>query len=104
MAQAILGIDIGSYSIKIIQLERSLRDFELVHFYEQQITHSPRLKPEEAQAAALRTILEKNDLPMDLVAVSLPAHHLSCRVLELPFTSPKPQQLSNVHIQAACHP
>lgn len=89
MAQRILGIDIGSYSVKITELSRFLRDFELVHYYEQVINPSTRLTYEESVAAALQTIVEKNDLAADVIAVSLPAHHLSCRVIELPFTNIK---------------
>ncbi|MBI2340841.1 MAG: pilus assembly protein PilM [Deltaproteobacteria bacterium] len=89
MPQSIVGIDIGSYSIKVCQLERRLRDFELTAFHEQVLNVSPRLTFEEAAAAALRTLFEKNEIPADIIAVALPAHHMACRVLELPFTSAK---------------
>lgn len=89
MAQTIVGIDLGSYSIKVSQLERSLRDFELVSFHEQVISTGTRLTLEESQAAALRLVIEKNRIPLDSVSINFPAHHLSCRVLELPFTNAK---------------
>lgn len=89
MAQTILGIDLGSHSVKVCYLSRSLRDFELLGFYEQAVGTSTRLTPEEATAVALRSIIEKNELKADIVSVGLPAHHLSCRVLELPFTNVK---------------
>lgn len=89
MAQSILGIDIGSYSIKITELTRSLRDFELTHYYEQPIVPNPRLSHEESVAFTLKAMIEKNELNPEIVSVSVPAHHLSCRVLELPFTNIK---------------
>lgn len=89
MSQTIVGIDLGSYSVKVSQLERSLRDFELVQYHEQIVSQGTRLTLEEAQAAALRMIIEKNRIPLDSVSVNFPAHHLSCRVLELPFTNAK---------------
>lgn len=89
MSQTIVGIDIGSYSVKVCRLERSLRDFELIAFHEQVLTQNPRLTHEESVAAALRTLFEKNEIPADIIAVSLPAHHMACRVLDLPFTSAK---------------
>ncbi|MBI4412492.1 MAG: pilus assembly protein PilM [Deltaproteobacteria bacterium] len=89
MPQTIVGIDIGSYSVKVCQLERSLRDFELVAFHEQVLSVSPRLTHEESAAATLRAIFEKNEISADVVAVSLPAHHMACRVFDLPFTSAK---------------
>lgn len=89
MAQKILGIDLGSYAIKVSLIERYLRDFEIVAYQEQILNQSHRLTAEEASAAALRSVLEKGDFAADITAVSLPTHHLSCRVLELPFTNIK---------------
>lgn len=89
MAQTIVGIDLGSFSVKVSILERSLRDFELVWFEEQTINQASRLSHEEASASALRVLLEKKQIPLDNVAVNFPAHHLACRVLELPFTNVK---------------
>lgn len=89
MAQRILGIDIGSYSVKVTQINRFLRDFELINYYEQVINPGTRLTYEESVAAALQALAEKNNLTADIVAVGLPAHHLSCRVIELPFTNIK---------------
>lgn len=89
MSQTIVGIDLGSYSVKVSVLERSLRDFELVSFYEQPIPQATRLTREEAIASTVKNLLEKNKVPLESVAVNFPAHHLACRVLELPFTNIK---------------
>lgn len=89
MPQTILGIDIGSYSIKVCEIKRSLKDFELTHFSEQSITQNPRLSYEESVASAIKGIIEKNDLSTEVVSVGLPSQHLSCRVIELPFTNIK---------------
>jgi len=89
MAQIIVGIDLGSYSVKVSVLERSFRDYKLIGFFEQPVAQGTRLTHEEASAAALKALLEKNPLPLDSVAITIPAHHLSCRVLEMPFTNVK---------------
>lgn len=89
MSQNILGIDIGTYSIKVCMLSRSLREFELSYFLEQKINQSARLTHEEAVAASLRHIIEKNDLQADVSSVSLPSHLLSSRVISLPFSNLK---------------
>src|SRR3990167_860694 len=89
MKQQILGIDIGSYSVKIALLSRSFRHFELERYYEQVIPQGGRLSREEATASVLKTLVEKNELTADVIAVSLPAHQVSCRVIELPFTNAK---------------
>ncbi|MDO8519543.1 MAG: pilus assembly protein PilM [Deltaproteobacteria bacterium] len=89
MAQTTLGIDIGSYSIKICEIRRLLREFEVIHFSEHILEQGSRLTHEELVASALRGILEKNEILPETVAVSLPAHLLSCRILDLPFTNIK---------------
>lgn len=89
MAQTILSIDIGSYSVKVCLAERYLRDFELIQFHEQTINQSHRLTHEEGAHAALRQLLETHRLSADIISVNLPATHLSTRVLELPFTNVK---------------
>lgn len=89
MAQTILGIDIGSYSVKVAKLTRYLKDFELLSFHEQVLPTNQRLTHEEALSAALRSLFEKNELTADFMSVGLPANHVSCRVLELPFTNAK---------------
>src|SRR3989338_801885 len=89
MAQTVLGIDIGSYSVKVAKLTRYLKDFELLSFHEQILPTNQRLTHEEALAAALRSLFEKNELTADFISVGIPANHVSCRVLELPFTNAK---------------
>ncbi|HBF13922.1 MAG TPA: hypothetical protein DDW49_11150 [Deltaproteobacteria bacterium] len=89
MAQTILGIDIGSYSVKVSQISRTLRDYELVRFVEHPLSQNVRLTFEEAVAATLRTMVEKYDLQADVISVSLPSNQLSLRVVELPFTNLK---------------
>jgi len=87
MSQNILGIDVGSYSIKVAHLSRALRDFELKSFQEIPINLGGRLTHEEAVAAGLKAYFERNEIQSDLIAVSLPAHHCSMRVVEMPFTN-----------------
>lgn len=89
MEQKILGIDIGSHSLKMCELTRSFREFELINFYEQVISTSNRLTHEEAVAAGLRSMVEKNKIEADVVSVTLPGNLVSCRVLQLPFTNIK---------------
>lgn len=89
MSQNILGIDIGSYSIKICEIRRFVREFEVVHFSEHFLEQGSRLTHEELVATTLKGILEKNEILPEVVSVSLPAHLLSCRILDLPFTNLK---------------
>ena len=86
MPQRILGIDVGSYSIKIAEIERSFRTFQLVGFFEQPITATETLGKEGATTQALLKLLEEYNLSSDLIYTALPGQVSSIRVIDLPFT------------------
>lgn len=85
MPQKILGIDIGSYSIKVAEFERSLRHFSLVGFFEQPIGISEALGPEASTTQALARLFEEYNLAPDQVYTALPGQMSSIRVIDLPF-------------------
>src|SRR3989338_10196346 len=87
MPQNILGIDIGSYSIKIAEIRRTFKSFELIKFYERPIQNTELLTPEESESAALKSIIDDNGLIWDQVIVALPGQYVSSRLLSLPFSS-----------------
>ncbi|MBX7147837.1 pilus assembly protein PilM [bacterium] len=90
MAQNIVGIDIGSHSIKVCEVTRQKGEFEVVRFVEHVINQqNNRLTYEEAVSAGLRHIFEKNEFTTDVISASLPAHLVSTRIIELPFTNAK---------------
>ncbi len=89
MPQRILGIDIGSYSIKVAEIERSLKTFELVSFYEYPIAYNEALSPEEATAATLEKMVENYALSSGLAYTCLPGSHTATRLIHLPFGNTK---------------
>lgn len=89
MKQTILGIDIGSYSVKVATIERQWKKFQLVDYVEAVLAQSSRLSHEEAVGTALRKLFDTHQLNQELVSLSFPAHLVSYRVIELPFTQVK---------------
>ena len=89
MPQTILGIDVGSYSIKIAQLERSFKTFEFVNFYERKIQYNELLKPEESLSVTLQGMFDDFGLKWDQVICGYPGNKVSSRVIDLPFGSLK---------------
>jgi type IV pilus assembly protein PilM len=89
MAQIILGIDIGSYSIKVAEVRRSFSLFQFTNFYEQRIQYSEVLSPEESLSSALQAVLEDNALSWDVAYAALPSPSIATRVLVLPFGNAK---------------
>ena len=89
MPQTILGVDIGSFSVKIAQIRRTFKSFELVRFFERQIQYNDLLTPEEATSAAITALIEDNNLRWDQLIVGLPGQFVSSRLIDLPFGNKK---------------
>ena len=89
MAQTILGIDIGTYSIKLALVERAFNEFRILQFIEHPLSLQTRLPHEELVAMALEQAFKNYNLHADVVSTSYPGHLLSSRVLEFPFVNHK---------------
>lgn len=85
MPQTILGIDVGSFSIKIAEVERSFNTYELVRFYERKIQYNELLKPEESIAVTLQGMIDDFGLRWDQIICGYPGQKISSRLLTLPF-------------------
>ncbi|PIR26390.1 MAG: hypothetical protein COX62_02210 [Deltaproteobacteria bacterium CG_4_10_14_0_2_um_filter_43_8] len=89
MPQIILGIDIGSYSVKIAEIERSFKSFEFVAFYERVIQYNDLLSPEESRAIALQGLMDDNNITCDFCYSAISAQRVSSRLVTFPFSSSK---------------
>lgn len=87
MPQRILGIDIGSYSVKIAEVVRSFQGFDFVNFYERKITYNELLSPEESMSVTLQGLIDDFHLKWDQGICSFPGSKISSRLVTLPFGS-----------------
>ncbi|MEZ4269115.1 MAG: pilus assembly protein PilM [Myxococcota bacterium] len=89
MAKTVIGLDVGSWSIKAAVLESTLRGFTLVDVREHHIPRGPSgeiapLSTGPAVRAVLRDIKE-----WDAIASAVPGKRVLVRELTLPFTDDK---------------
>lgn len=89
MAQIILGVDVGSYSVKVAEIIRTFNHFELRHFYERVIPYNDVLTPEESTTSALTGLVEENGLHWDSLITAIPGQNVACREIAMPFGSAK---------------
>lgn len=89
MSQKILGIDLGTYSVKLLYLERRVQDLYILNYLEEPINHSSRVPHEEQCRTIIEKIMTEQLIQPDIISVSLPSHLLSARIIELPFSNPK---------------
>ncbi len=85
MSQIILGIDVGSYSIKVAELERQMGKFQLIGFFEQPIVAYETLGKEGSTTQALAKLFEEYNLSPHGICAALPGQFTSHRVIDLPF-------------------
>ena len=80
----VLGLDLGSHSIKAVEFRQTLRGLEPV-----QMRMQPRPPADVPAGQALREFISAHELPIDHVVCSVPGDQVSTRLLELPFTDRK---------------
>ncbi len=93
MAHRILGLDIGTRAIRLAIADKSLRQTALTGWDEEpvaapdpeQAAHHRHALFSPEQAAAVQTLLLRNQRPDDVVAVAMPATYVMHRVLAFPF-------------------
>jgi general secretion pathway protein L len=76
----VLGLDLGSYSLKAVELQQTLRGFEAV-----QLRSLPRVGDEVALPDVVRRFVGLHRLATDHVVAALPGDRLSSRRLHFPF-------------------
>jgi type IV pilus assembly protein PilM len=79
--RSVLGLDVGSHSLKAVELKVSPRDLAPGVFR----VH-PRIDPSTPLAEHIQRFIAMHDLPINQVACALPASQLSTRRLEFPFS------------------
>ena len=89
MPHRIVGIDVGSYAVKVAVIDRSFRSFAFTEFYERRIQYNELLSPEESTAIALQGLVDDYNLRWDSVCVGFPAQKVTSRLLTFPFSSLK---------------
>ncbi len=91
MKQRILGVDVGSYSIKVCELERTFKTIDLIRFYEHPIpTHAAGAgegATEKVEISSLARLFEEYNLDRDSVYTALPGQLTAFRLIELPFSN-----------------
>jgi len=94
MSQQIIGVDIGSYSIKVAIIERSFKAFSFVGFYERDIQYSDVLSDIESKTIALQGLIDDHDIQWDIACVGFPSELMTARLLSFPFASRKKLDLA----------
>ncbi|MCK6544931.1 pilus assembly protein PilM [Myxococcota bacterium] len=89
MPQKVLGIDLGSWSVKAVLLETSFRNLDVAAVREVKLPPGDPSTKAERQAEALRALLEDGTLRADFPVAGFPGELTTTRFVSLPFADPK---------------
>lgn len=86
MPQRVIGLDLGTASVKAVVLKSTFRGFDVVQFAEVPLASGGPAPTSEAYAAALRELHGTHRITGETVVAAIPAHQVFLRTLTLPFT------------------
>ncbi|MCX6118995.1 MAG: pilus assembly protein PilM [Proteobacteria bacterium] len=87
--QKIIGLNIGSYSIKAVEIVNTLKSYEITNFYEVVIPYSADVEPDILIPQTMEKLFLENDLHADRVLTAMPGQYISSRIIPLPFSDPR---------------
>ena len=86
MPQRILGVDLGSWSVKAVLAESAFRGYSIEACYEVPVGRGSLETESERQIEALSEILATPGLKPDTVVAAMPGEVATMRTVELPFS------------------
>jgi len=86
--QKIIGLDIGSYSIKAVEIVNKFKSYEVSGFHENVIPHLENVPREALLPLVMEQLFEQNNLKADRIVTAMPGQFISSRVLPFNFADP----------------
>jgi type IV pilus assembly protein PilM len=87
--QRVIGLDIGSYSIKAVEIVNTFKSYEIANFYENVIPHVEELDPDIIIPACMEQLFHENNLKADRIITAMPGQYISSRIMTFAFSDPR---------------
>jgi type IV pilus assembly protein PilM len=87
--QRVIGLDIGSYSIKAVEIVNTFKSYEISNFYENVIPHVDELDPDVVIPACMEQLFQENNLKADRIITAMPGQYISSRIMSFGFSDPR---------------
>lgn len=84
--QKVIGLDIGSYSIKAVEIVNTFKSYEIANFYENVIPAFDELSPKAVIPTCMEQLFAENQLVADRIVAAMPGQYISSRVLSFNFS------------------
>ena len=87
--QRVIGLDIGSYSVKAVEIVNTFKSYEIANFYENVIPQLDKVSPSTVIPASMEQLFSENEIVADRIIAAIPGQYISSRILEFHFSDPK---------------
>ncbi len=87
--QKVIGLDIGSYSIKAIEIINTFKSYEITNFYETVIPRLDNVPLDAVVPTCMEQLFAENRLDADRIITAMPGQFISSRVLSFNFSDPR---------------
>ena len=87
--QKVIGLDIGSYSIKAIEVVNTFKSYEVVNFYETVIPNLEGVPLDAIVPICMEQLFAEHNLTADRIITAMPGQFISSRVLSFSFSDPR---------------
>lgn len=84
--QRVIGLDIGSYSIKAVEIVNTFKTYEIVRFYENVIPEIEELPMDMRYPACMEQLFKENNLEADRIVTAIPGQFISSRIMSFGFS------------------
>ncbi len=92
--QKVIGLDIGSYSIKAIEIVNTFKSYEVVNFYETVIPNLDGVPLDAIVPICMEQLFQEHNLTADRIITAMPGQFISSRVIPFSFSDPRKIQQS----------
>ena len=87
--QKVIGLDIGSYSIKAVEIINSFKTYQIKNFYELEMSYKDDVEKNVVLAQCLEQLFRDNNLQADRILTAMPGQYISSRIVSVGFSDPR---------------
>lgn len=87
--QKVIGLDIGSYSIKAVEIVNTFKSYEITNFYETVIPNLEGVPLDAVVPVCMEQLFQEHQLSADRIITAMPGQFISSRILPFYFSDPR---------------
>ena len=87
--QKVIGLDIGSFSIKAIEIINTFKSYEVVNFYETVIPALEGVPLDAVVPVCMEQLFQENNIQADRIITAMPGQFISSRIIPFNFSDPR---------------